>query len=64
MTESARFRAEFGFVGAHFNAGKIAGILLEDLEEAVELCRPEVQGKLTERIMEACEILKVHYKAV
>jgi len=51
-------------VGAHFNAGNIAGILLEDLEEAVELCRPEVQGKLTERIMEACDVLKEHYKAV
>ena len=64
MTESARFRAEFGFVGPHFNAAKITGMLVDDLEEAEELCRPEVQGKLTERIMEACEVLKEHYKAV
>ena len=64
LTESAPFRAEVGFVGPHFNAGKITGMLMEDLEEAEELCRPEMQGKLTERIMEACEILKEHYKAV
>jgi hypothetical protein len=63
LTESAPFRAEVGFVGAHFNAGKITGMLLEDLEEAEQLCRPDMQGKLTERIMEACEILKEHYKA-
>jgi hypothetical protein len=63
LTESAPFRAEVGFVGAHFNAGKITGMLLEDLEEAEQLCRPDMQGKLTERIMEACEILKEHFKA-
>ena len=33
MTESARFRAEFGFVGPHFNAAKITGMLVDDLEE-------------------------------
>jgi hypothetical protein len=63
LTESAPFRAEVGFVGAHFNAGKITGMLLEDLEEAEQLCRPDMQGRLTERIMEACEILKEHFKA-
>jgi len=63
LTESEPFRAEVGFVGAHFNPGKITGMLLEDLEEAEQLCRPEMQGKLTERIMEACEILKEHFKA-
>lgn len=64
LTESEPFRAEVGFVGSQFNAGKITGMLLEDLEEAEQLCRPEMQGKLTERIMEACEILKEHFKAV
>ena len=64
LTESAPFRAEVGFVGAHFNPGKITGMLLEDLEEAEQLCRPDMQGKLTERIMEACELLKEHFKAV
>ena len=63
LTESEPFRAEVGFVGPHFNAGKITGMLLDDLEEAEELCRPDMQGKLTERIMEACEVLKEHYKA-
>ena len=63
LTESEPFRAEVGFVGAHFNPGKITGMLLEDLEEAEQLCRPDMQGKLTERIMEACELLKEHYKA-
>jgi hypothetical protein len=63
LTESAPFRSEIGFVGPHFNAGKITGMLLEDLEEAEQLCRPDMQGKLTERIMEACEILKEHFKA-
>lgn len=64
LTESAPFRPEVGFVGPQFNAGKITGMLLEDLEDAEELCRPEMQGKLAERIMEACEILKEHFKAV
>lgn len=63
LTESEPFRAEVGFVGPHFNAGKITGMLVDDLEEAEELCRPDMQGKLTERIMEACEVLKEHYKA-
>jgi hypothetical protein len=63
LTESEPFRAEVGFVGAHFNPGKITGMLLEDLEEAEQLCRPDMQGRLTERIMEACELLKEHYKA-
>jgi len=63
LTESEPFRAEVGFVGAHFNPGKITGMLLEDLEEAEQLCRPDMQGRLTERIMEACEILKEHYNA-
>ena len=63
LTESEPFRAEVGFVGAHFNPGKITGMLLEDLEEAEQLCRPDMQGRLTERIMEACEILKEHFKA-
>lgn len=64
LTESEPFRAEVGFMGPHFNAGKITGMLLEDLEEAEQLCRPEMLGKLTDRIMEACEILKEHFKAV
>jgi hypothetical protein len=64
LTESEPFRAEVGFMGPQFNAGKITGMLLEDLEEAEQLCQPEMQGKLTERIMEACEILKEHFKAV
>jgi hypothetical protein len=63
LTESEPFRAEVGFVGAHFNPGKITGMLLEDLEEAEQLCRPDMQGRLTERIMEACELLKEHFKA-
>ena len=64
LMESAPFRADVGFVGAHFNAGKITGMLLHDIEEAEELCRPEMQGKLAERIMEACDVLKEHFKAV
>ena len=64
LTESEPFRSEVGFVGPYFNAGKITGMLLHDIEEAEELCRPEMQGKLAERIMEACDVLKEHFKAV
>jgi hypothetical protein len=62
LNDTSDTRAILGFAGPHFTAGKITGMILEDLVEAEILCKPESEEDLGSTLMEACEVLKKYKK--